>query len=151
MNDSIDLGINYAQDTYEGDAYYSYVGVEAGYRTGAFDVEAHVTKQSYIDGDSVYYMVGAQAGYTFSDLGSMPGGVEVFVGFNNQLDDEWAMDNPNYYAGVNVDLWNGLQLNTRAASMSDGEYTYYSLGLTYNFGNGSRFTARDYASSQPGY
>ena len=145
-SDAFDVGVFYSEEV---DGYH-YAGVEVAYDTGAFNIEAHAEIEDVFDNSS-YYTLGAQVGYTFGGIGSLPGGVEVYAGVNSQYDDSGISYPRSVYVGLDVDVWNGLQLNTRAASMDDGDYRYYTVGLTYNYGNGAVFAARDFSSTFPGY
>lgn len=142
-NEMLDIGVFYSEEV---DSYY-YAGVEIAYRIGLFDIEAHAENED----DGSYYNIGAQIAYAFDGIGSLPGGLDVYAGFNNQYYDSGEVYIPNIYVGLNVDIRDNLQLNTRAASMDDGDYRYYTVGLTYNFGEGAAFTARDFSSTFPGY
>lgn len=92
-----------------------------------------------------------QAGYTFESIGSLPGGINVYAGFNNQYETGNGVYIPNLYAGVQANVWNNLGVNVRVASMVDGDFMYYTLGLSYQFGSGAVFTPRDFSSTFPGY
>ncbi len=142
---ALDIGAFYSEEV-DG---YNYVGVEVAYRTGMLNVEAHAEIEDP-SSDGPYYNIGAQVGYTLDDFGSMPSGLEVYAGVNNKYGSS-GIYIPSIYIGLDVDIWNNLQLNTRATSMDDGDYRYYTVGLTYNFGNGAVFTPRDFSSTFPGY
>ena len=147
LNSSTDIGAFFsAGESYE------YIGVELAYRAAQYSIETHI-EQEYAVGSSTsdYFTAGVEVGYTFAAMGSMPGGITAYAGVNNNYDNDGSMYQPSMYVGLDVDVWNSLQLNTRASSMDDGDYHYYTIGLTYNFGNGAVFTPRDYASSFPGY
>lgn len=147
LNSSTDIGAFYSVgETYE------YIGVELAYRSAQYSIEAHI-EQEYSVGSSTsdYFTAGVEVGYTFAAMGSMPGGITAYAGVNNNYQNDGTIYLPNMYVGLDVDIWNNLQLNTRAASMDDGDYRYYTIGLTYNFGNGAIFAPRNFASSFPGY
>ena len=147
LNSSTDIGAFYGVEENYADSHF---GVEVAYRSNSgIDVEAHVAQTD--NGGDIGYIAGAKVGYTFDSIGSMPGGIEAYAGINNEYYDDWTINVPSMYVGVTADVWDDLQLNVRAASMDDGDYTYYTLGLTYNFGNGAVFTPRDFSSSFPGY
>ena len=147
LNSSTDIGAFYSVGE-----YYEYIGVELAYRTAQYSVETHI-EQEYSLGSptSAYFTAGVEVGYTFASIGSMPGEITAYAGVNNNYYNDGSIYQPSIYVGFEVDVWNNLQLNTRAASMDDGEYRYYTVGLTYNFGNGAVFTPRDFSSSFPGY
>lgn len=149
LNDSIDLGVFFSRQYYNGNIFHNGVGIEAGYQNSALRIDGFFSVD--FDETSVYYDIGAEVGYTFVSAGGFIGDIEVIGGTALEYGENWNLDITNFYGGVNMNLGRNLMLTAIATSTNGGDYTYYTAGITYTFGKGSRFAARDFSASFPGY
>ena len=120
-------------------------GAEIGYQKAALRIDAFFGVE--FDSSNTYYNLGAEVGYTLAPVGGVIGGIEVFGGTALEYDDAWAPSLSSFYGGVHVPVGERLIVTARAANMDDGNYHYYTVGVAYKFGSGSRFAPRDFSSS----
>jgi len=144
VNDNLDIGVFFASNF--GDFNNGVVGAEIGYRSGNLDLEAFFA--AYVNNPGVNYNAGAKAGYIFDGVGSIPE-LELYAGYAAEVYSSYTIDNP--YIGVKMGVMDNVDVDIRYAPMENNEYRYLSVGVSYNFGGGSRFTARDFNSTFPGY
>jgi len=151
LSDNVDAGAFFSRHNGNGKPRFNTYGVEIGYQKNGFDAEAHYIFEDHITSSATYSGVGGQVGYTFEIPNSFINSIEFYIGGHQKYYLGEFLSTNSLFAGLTVGIGESLALNFEASSVDSGQYDYFSTALTYSFGNGARFGARDFASVFPGY
>jgi len=148
LSPSLDLGLVYATTNYDWNGFdEAGIGIEALYRTGNLSLEAFWMQ--YLGSDSEYSDIGLEVGYSLSTISSAFAATTIYGGFVLEYQ-SGSLDRDNLYVGALFDVGNGYKVDTRYASMDEGNYHYITIGLVKEFGGGATFGRRGYGSVFPG-
>lgn len=144
FNVGFGVGVGFSDDS-SGD---NYAALTAQYLTGAWLFTGLIGA----DTDNEFYQ-GLEAAYAFGGSSSSLMAMSAYFGFLGDSDSlgwtEVGLDNA--YIGLRAEIAPGFELDTRLASMDEGEYRYFSIGITRVFGEGVRRDPINFNSFFPGY